>query len=122
MVEKLRLGVPEKKPPFLTRNALVARGIAAVVDWRVGNGLTEDGHILLRRIIVKALQGTKVSIAKDVFRVCQGAKLAVEVDGQRNIPTSGPTVFIGNHTYGGPLYHMGQFFQILLCMNVSLTD
>ena len=113
MREDLRTPGVEQKPPILLRNALLAYGIALIVDWRVGKGFSPEGHKLLRQLVVKTWKGTKVSIAREVSRTYQGADLTIEVDGQEHIPASGPTIFIANHTRGGPLDSIGQFFEMM---------
>lgn len=112
MVEVLRNNGVEQRPPFTIRNVLVANVIARIIDWKLGNGLNSEGHKLLRQTVVNIVGGTKTS-GKDIFRIYQGANLAIEVDGQKYIPTLGPTIFIANHTHGGPMGGVGQFFEMV---------
>lgn len=102
----------EQKPPALIRNALVAYSIAYVIDRGIGHGLTPDGHKLLKKLAVKLSQGGKISMSQDVHPVYQRADLSIWVNGQEHIPPSGPTVFVGNHTRGGPLHSIGQYFEV----------
>lgn len=102
----------ERKPPFFIANTLVAHSVAYVIDRTVGNGLTPDGHKLLKKLVVKLCRGGKISMSQDVPPVYQGASLAIHVKGQEHIPSSGPTIFIGNHTRGGPLNSIGQYFEV----------
>ncbi|MEK7559205.1 MAG: hypothetical protein AAB521_02770 [Patescibacteria group bacterium] len=104
--------ISEYKPPFIVRNALTAHLIAYGVDLKLGKGLNTDGHKLLRKLIVRACQGGKVSISREASRTYHGADLSIEVDGWQNIPPSGPTMLIGNHTWGGPLQSNGQFIEM----------
>lgn len=103
----------EKRPPFLIRNSFVANVVPYIVDWKMGEGLNSEGHRRLRKVIFRVLRGEKVSMTKDVSRIYEGADSQVEVDGSQHIPLLGPTIFIANHTYGGPLYSMGQFFEMV---------
>lgn len=112
MVEKLRPGDPEKKPPLWIRNPAVAHLAAMLIDWRIGDGLTEEGHRLLKDIIVRAMSGKRVSAAIEVPRIFEGAKLEIHIDGQEHIPF-GPTILIGNHIDGGPLRGLGQYFAVV---------
>lgn len=113
MKEALNAASVEQRPSVLIRNVLVAHAIAYIADWRLGKGLNSEGHKLLKQLIVKTLGGTKVSIARDVSRIYRGANLTIEVDGQEHIPPFGPTIIIGNHTRGGPMDSMGQFFEMV---------
>lgn len=111
--EILETGDVEKTPPFLIRNSFVANVVPYIVDWKMGGGLNSEGHRRLRKVIFRVLRGQKVSMTKDVSRIYEGADLSIEVDGHEHIPPFGPTIFIANHTRGGPLYSMGQFFEMV---------
>ena len=113
MREALRNTGAEQSPPFLIRNVLVAHAIAFATDRIMREGLSPDGRRLLKQFVVKAWMGTKVSIAKDISRLNQESSLRIEVEGQEHIPSSGPTIFVANHTYGGPLNNIGQFFEMV---------
>ncbi len=107
-------GAEQRRPPsFLIRNVLVAHAIAFATDRIMREGLSPDGRKLLRQFVVKAWMGTKVSTAKDISRLNRESSLGIEVKGQEHIPSSGPTVFVANHTYGGPLNNIGQFFEMV---------
>ena len=112
MKEALDAASVDQKQPIFIRNALVAHTIAYIVDRKLGLGLNPNGRKLLKQLVVKACRGEKVSLSKEVPLVYQGANLTIEVDGQEHIPSSGPTIFIGNHTRGGPMDSMGQFFEM----------
>ena len=112
MKETLNNSEAERRPPLIIRNALVAHGVAYIVDKSIGDGCTPDGHKLLRKLIVKICKGDKISISRDIANVYHGAELSIEVEGQENIPPAGPTIFIANHTCGGPMNSIGQFFQM----------
>ena len=103
----------EQRPrqPFLIRNALIAHAIAFGARRILDDGLTSDGRDLLYKLIVRACRGERVSIGRELPLAYQGASLKIEVDGQNNIPPSGPTVIIGNHVRGGPLISNGQFIE-----------
>ena len=113
MAEVLRNTGAEQKPrpSFLTRNALIAHFIAFGARRILDDGLTSDGRDLLYKLIVRACRGERVSIGRELPHVYQGANFKIEVDGQDNIPPSGPTVIIGNHVRGGPLVSNGQFIE-----------
>jgi len=113
MRETLRSPGVEQRPPFLIRNVLVAHAIAFATDKILREGLSPDGRKLLKQFVVKAWMGTKVSIAKDISRLNQESSLDIEVKGQEYIPSSGPTIFVANHTHGGPLNNIGQFFEMV---------
>ena len=113
MKETLNSGENNKRPPFIFRNPLVAHGTAYIVDKSIGDGCTPEGHQLLRKIVVRICKGDEISISHDIPDVYHGADLQIEVEGQKNIPSSGPTIFIANHTRGGPMNSMGQFFEII---------
>ena len=112
MKETLYSSEAERRPPFIIRNTLVAHGAAYIVDKSIGDGCTPDGHKLLRKLIVRICKGDKISISMDASDVYQGAEHSIEVYGQENIPPAGPTIFITNHTRGGPVNSIGQFFQM----------
>ena len=112
MKEILHSSEAERRPPFIIRNALVAHGAAYIVDKSIGSGCTSDGHKLLRKLIVRICKGDLISISRDASDVYQGADLSIEVYGRENIPSAGPTIFITNHTRGGPVNSIGQFFQM----------
>lgn len=105
------MGVEEERPTFLVRNVFVARVMASVASRMLDDGLTSDRRDLLKKLIERACRGEKVSISRELPLVYQGASLKIEVDGQNNIPSSGPTVIIGNHVRGGPLLSNGQFVE-----------
>ena len=113
MVESLRNPGAEQRPrpPFIIRNALIAHAIAFGARRLLDDGLTSDGRDLLYKLVVKACRGERVSISRELPLAYQGASLKIEVDGQDNIPPSGPTVIIGNHVRGGPLISNGQFVE-----------
>lgn len=102
----------EQKPSILIRNALTAHIVANIIDRALGDGLTPDGHRRTRKLAVKLLRGEKVSMSQDIPSVYRGADLNIWVDGQEYIPSSGPTIFLGNHTRGGPLNSIGQYFEV----------
>ncbi len=113
MVEDLRNAGAEQRQPSLIRNPLVAHTIAYAIDyWKMGRGLSPDGHRLFRKFLVKACKGERVSISQDMPRVYQGASLSVEIEGQENIPSYGPTILVANHTHGGPMDGIAQFFSM----------
>jgi len=112
MKETLYSSEAERRPPFIIRNTLVAHGAAYIVDKSIGDGCTPDGHKLLRKLIVKICKGDKISISGDIPNVYHGAELSIEVEGQENIPPAGSTIFIANHTRGGPVNSIGQFFEM----------
>src|SRR3990167_11452149 len=113
MVEALRdTGAEQRqRPPFFIRNVLVAHAIAFAAGRMLDDGLTSDGRNLLYKLVVKACRGERVSIGRELPHVYQGANFKIEVDGQNNIPSSGPTVIIGNHVRGGPLVSNGRFLE-----------
>jgi len=113
MVEALRdTGAEQRqRPPFFIRNVLVAHAIAFAAGRMLDDGLTSDGRNLLYKLVVKACRGERVSISRELPFAYQGANLKIEVDGQNNIPSSGPTIIIGNHVRGGPLLSNGQFVE-----------
>lgn len=113
MKETLNPVSPEQRPPFIIRNALVSRAIAYVVDYKAGRGFTKDGHKLFRRLLVRVCQGGQVLMSREAPEIYKDASLSIEVDGQENIPSWGPTVFVGNHTRGGPMDSMGQYFEMV---------
>ncbi|MBI2031057.1 MAG: hypothetical protein HYT08_00390 [Candidatus Levybacteria bacterium] len=113
MKETLKETPQEKKHSFLVRNALVALGIAFVTDRVLREGLNPEGRKLVRQIIVKAWTGSKVSVAREVAKLNQESKLSIHIDGQKHIPASGPTILITNHTHGGPLNNLGQYFEMV---------
>ena len=112
MKETLYSSEAERRPPFIIRNTLVAHGAAYIVDKSIGDGCTPDGHKLLRKLIVKICKGDKISISRDIANVYHRAELSIEVEGQGNIPPAGSTIFIANHTRGGPVNSIGQFFEM----------
>ena len=111
MKETLNSVSPEQIPPFIVRNALIAHAIAFGAHRILDDGLTSDGRDLLYKLVLRACRGEEVSISRELPLAYQGAKLKIEVDGQNNIPSSGSTIFIGNHTRGGPLLSNGQFIE-----------
>lgn len=118
MRETLGPPVVEQRPPIaqkvLLQNVLLAHGIAFVVDKAVlGQGLNPDGRKLLRRLVVRTWKGERVSVAKEVSRLLDYSDVSIEVDGEENIPSYGPTVFVTNHIRGGPLRNLGQFFRMV---------
>lgn len=113
MKETLKTEAHEKNHSFLIRNALVAIGIAFVADRVLREGLSPEGRKLVRQIVIKAWKGSKVSIAREVAKINKESSLSIEINGQENIPNSGPTILIGNHTYGGPLNNIGQYFEMV---------
>ncbi len=111
--EALEASGAEKKIPLIIRNAFVAHTVSHIVDWRLGKGLSSEGHDRLRKVVFRALRGEKVSMTKDVSHVYEGANLSIEVGGQEHIPPSDPTIFIANHTRGGPIDSLGQYFEMV---------
>lgn len=103
----------DQKPSFLVRNVLMAHAIAFATDRIMREGLSPDGRRLLRQFVVKAWMGSRVSVAKDISRLNQESSLGIEVKGEEHIPPSGPTILVANHTYGGPLNNLGQFFEMV---------
>ncbi len=106
----------EQKPSFLQRtmlrNVALAIGVAFVVDKAVlGPSLRPEGRKLLRRLVVRTWKGERVSIAKEVSGLLDYCELSINVTGEQNIPPSGPTIFVTNHTYA-PLRNVGQFFRM----------
>lgn len=107
----------EQKPPIaqrvLLQNALLAHGIAFVVNGVLGSDLNTDGRRLLRSYARRAWRGERVSVAKEISQLLNYSEPSVEVTGEQNIPTVGPTVFAANHISAGPLRHLGQFFRMV---------
>jgi len=113
MKEALNYVSPEQMPPFFIRNTFVSHAIACAVDFKVGRGFTKDGHKLFRKLLVKVCQGGKVSMSREASGIYEGANLSIEAEGQENIPSWGPSLFVGNHTRGGPMDSMGQYFDMV---------
>ncbi len=105
---------PYKEQKLFLQNALVAHVLAFIIDKAIlGSGLNPDGRRLLRIYARRTWRGEKVSIAKEVSRLLDYSELSIEVSGEQNIPTSGPTIFVANHVKGGPLRNVGQFFKMV---------
>lgn len=83
-----------------------------LVSWQVGQGLTHEGRKLVKQYVAKIMRGEKVSACYEVSLVYKDAAFGVNVEGEKYIPTKGPTLVIGNHTKAGPLAGMAQFFEI----------
>jgi hypothetical protein len=82
-----------------------------IADKLLGDGLSEEGHKKLRKVLKKILSQEPVQASSEIPPVYEGAHFTFSTEGQENIPTSGTTLFIGNHTKSGPLAGMGQYFE-----------
>ncbi|OGD98081.1 hypothetical protein A3A49_00415 [Candidatus Curtissbacteria bacterium RIFCSPLOWO2_01_FULL_38_11b] len=112
MKEVLNPVSPEQRPPLIIRNALVAHAIAFVADRILKSGITLEGRELLKNLIIRACHGGRVSISRELPFIYKESELRIEVDGQQFIPSFGSTVFIGNHTRGGPLWNNAQYIEM----------
>lgn len=104
--------IEQKRPPIFIRNYLMAHAIAFAADRILKKGITPEGRELLKTYVVRACYGGRVSISKELPLVYEGSELQIEVEGQENIPSWGPSVYVGNHIRGGPLWNNAQFIEM----------
>ena len=82
-----------------------------IADKFLGEGLTEEGHKKLKNLVKKMLEREKVQASREVPQIYQDCGFEFKIEGAENIPKSGSTLFIGNHTRSGPLAGMAQYFE-----------
>lgn len=100
------------KAPDLRRASLFipAEAAARILDLQLGAELSREGHDHLRSLVRKIIYGDKVWASQEMPLILTGSKFEVETFGQENIPSSGSTLFIGNHVRGKSFGGMDYFF------------
>src|SRR3989338_8743889 len=93
-----------------------------IADKFLGEGLTEEGHKKLKNLVKKMLEREKVQASREVPQIYQDCGFEFKIEGAENIPKSGSTLFVGNHTRSGPLSGMAQYFETARIVYEERTD
>src|SRR3990167_1800926 len=93
-----------------------------IADKFLGEGLTEEGHKKLKKLVKKMLKGEKVQASREFPQIYRDCEFEFNFEDRENIPTSGATLFVGNHTRSGPLFGMGQYFETARIVYEERTD
>lgn len=101
-----------QKSTFIIRRVIPHLLTIYMADKLLGEGLTEKGHKKLKIVIKKFLLREHVQSSSEVPQVYEDSEFLFMTEGDENIPTGGATLLIGNHTRSGPLYGMGQYFEV----------
>ncbi|OGD85259.1 hypothetical protein A2696_01245 [Candidatus Curtissbacteria bacterium RIFCSPHIGHO2_01_FULL_41_13] len=101
-----------KTSAFIIRKVIPHRLTMYIADKLLGEGLTDEGHRKLKDIVGKILRGEHISASREMPQVYEDSDFVFTTAGEENIPSGGATLFMGNHTSGGPLFGMGQYFEV----------
>src|SRR3990167_1596107 len=93
-----------------------------IADKLLGEGLTEEGHEKLKKLIQKMLKREQIQVNREVPQIYADCEFKFYFEGQGNIPKSQATLFIGNHTRSGPLFGMAQYFETARIVYEERTD
>ena len=100
-----------RRSTFLIRRIIPHPLTIKIADRFLGEGLTGEGHSKLRSLVKRMLSGEEIRASREVPEIFKDLDFRFIKEGEENIPDSGATLFIGNHTRGGPLFGMGQYFE-----------
>ena len=84
--------------------------------------MTEEGHRRLKNFVRRALAGETLQASREVPQIYRDCGFEFNIEGTQNIPESGATLFIGNHTKIGPLKGMAQYFETSRIVYENRTD
>lgn len=96
---------------FAIRKIIPHRLTVYIADKLLGEGLGNEGHRKLKDIVSRILRRERILASYEMPQIYEDSDFVFRLEGEENIPTSGATLFIGNHTRGGPLFGMGQYFE-----------
>lgn len=100
-----------RRPTFLLRRIIPHPLTVYIADKFLGEGLGEEGHRRLKNFVRRALAGEKLQASREVPQIYRDCDFEFNIEGTQNIPESGATLFVGNHTKIGPLKGMAQYFE-----------
>ena len=86
--------------------------VAYFVNRLLGRNLTSEEQAKIKELAKRVVRGEHFSASKEVPPVYESQLAKIFCEGEENIPENGSTIVIGNHVRAGPLYDMGQYFEI----------
>src|SRR4030042_42040 len=93
-----------------------------IADKILGEGLSQKGHKKLKYLIQRVLRREQIQVSREVPQIYKDHPFEFYCEGQGNIPRSQATLFIGNHTEGGPLSGMAQYSETSRVVYEERTD
>jgi hypothetical protein len=113
MAERLDYSTaPETRDKKLAIQYLPPSFVANIAVCLVGKGLAPEERKLLKSKVERILGGEKLVASMEGPPIYESHRSRMICEGGENIPTSGAILVIGNHTRGGPLRDMAQFFEV----------
>jgi len=102
---------PETKGRKLFLQLLPPSFVAGIACRFIGKGLVPEELSQLKNMITRMVQGEHICISKEAPSVLGSQRSKMHCEGEKNIPSSGATIVIGNHYQGGLLHDMGPYFE-----------
>lgn len=86
--------------------------VAYFVNRLLGRNLTSEEQAKIKELAKRVVREEHFSASREVPPVYESQLAKIFCEGEENMPENGSTIVIGNHVRGGPLYDMGQYFEI----------